>query len=375
MFFSDIIGQDKVKQRLISSVKEERISHAQLFAGPEGSGKLGLAVAYAQYISCRDRKENESCGVCPSCRKYSKLIHPDLHFAFPVFKPKGSKKDAYCDDFLAPWREILLKSHYFSLNQWINHINAENAQVTIYGHESEAILRKLNLKSSEAEFKVMIIWLPEKMNITCANKLLKMIEEPPSKTLFLLVTEDEGNIISTICSRTQIIRIPGIADSDLRKELEKDDKLDAGTIAEMIHCASGNYLKAIEYKNMSEEKSFYLETFQKIMRHAYLGNITDLLNDAEELASLGRERQKDFILYALRLIREFFILNLGKPSLVFLTKTEKEWGLKFSPYINERNVIPVNQVFEEGYRHIVMNGNARIVFSDIHLKIAGLIKR
>ena len=375
MFFSDIIGQEKVKQRLISSVTEERVSHAQLFAGPEGSGKLGLAIAYAQYISCRDRSESESCGVCSSCRKYAKLIHPDLHFVFPIFKPKGSKKDAYCDDYLAPWREMLLKSAYFSLNQWISQINAENAQVTIYGHESEAILRKLNIKSSEAEFKVMIIWLPEKMNLTCANKLLKMIEEPPSKTLFLLVTEDEGNIIPTICSRTQIIRIPKIEDVDLQKQLEKDERFDAATIAEMVHCANGNYLKAMDYMQSDEEKNYFLETFQKIMRHAFKENILELLNDAEELGSLGRERQKDFFLYALRLIREFFMLNLGKPSLVFLTRNEKDWGVKFSPFINERNVIPINQVFEEGYRHISMNGNPRIIFSDVLLKIAGLIKR
>jgi DNA polymerase-3 subunit delta' len=375
MFFSEIIGQEKVKQRLISSVKEERISHAQLFAGPEGSGKLGLAIAYAQFISCRDRKEGESCGVCSSCRKYAKIIHPDLHFAFPIFKPKGSKKDAYCDDYIAQWREILLKSHYFSLNQWINKINAENAQVTIYGHESEAILRKLNMKSSEAEYKVMIIWLPEKMNPTCANKLLKMIEEPPSKTLFLLVTEDEGSIIPTICSRTQIIRVPKIEDPDIQKEMEKEGRSDAEAIAEMVHCANGNYLKAREYLQTDDDKIIYFETFQKIMRHAFKENIPELLGDAEDLISLGRERQKDFILYSLRLIRESFMLNMGKPSLVFMTKMEKEWGLKFSPYINERNVIPINQVFEEGYRHIVMNGNAKIIFSDIFLKIAGLIKR
>jgi DNA polymerase-3 subunit delta' len=375
MFFCDIIGQEKVKKRLISSVKEERISHAQLFAGPEGNGKLGLAIAYAQYISCRDRNERESCGICSSCRKYAKMIHPDLHFAFPIFKPKGSKKDAYSDDYIAQWREMLLKSHYFSLNQWINLISAENAQVTIYGHESEAILRKLNMKSSEAEYKVMIIWLPEKMNLTCANKLLKMIEEPPSKTLFLLVTEDEGNIIPTICSRTQIIRIPKIEDQDMLKEMEKDDRFDAETIAEMVHCSNGNYLKAIEYMLTDDEKILYFETFQKIMRHAFKESIPELLIAAEDLASLGRERQKDFILYALRLIREFFMLNMGKPSLVFLTRMEKDWGLRFSPYINERNVIPINQVFEEGYRHIVLNGNVKIVFSDIFLKIAGLIKK
>jgi len=375
MYFSEIIGQEKVKQRLTTSVQEERISHAQLFTGPEGNGKLGLAIAYARFISCRDRKDGESCGICPSCRKYAKLIHPDLHFVFPIFKPKNSKKEAYCDDFLPAWREMVLKSHYFSLNHWVNHINAENAQLTIYGHESESILRKLNLKSSEAEFKVLIIWLPEKMNLTCANKLLKMIEEPPSKTLFLLVSEDENGIIPTIRSRTQMIRIPGIENLALQKELEKDGRFDAESIAEMIHCANGNYLSAMEYYDADKEKNFYFETFQKIMRHAFKESLSELLNDAEELSSLGRERQKDFLQYTLRLVREFFVLNMGKPSLVFLTRKEKEWGLKFSPYINERNVIPFNQVFEEGYLHISMNGNGKIIFTDIVLKIAGLIKK
>jgi len=374
MFFSDIIGQEKVKMRLISSVREQRISHAQLFSGPEGSGKLGLAIAYAQYISCRDRSEGESCGVCPSCRKYAKLVHPDLHFVFPIFKPKNVQK-AFCDDYIGPWRESILKSPYFSLNQWSAVINAENAQLTIYSHESESIIRKLSMKSSEAEFKVMIIWLPEKMNPACSNKLLKIIEEPPSKTLFLLVTEDQGGIISTISSRTQIIKIPRIDDIDLQKELENENKFDPETIAEMVHRANGNYLKAVEYANPGEDKEFYLETFQTIMRHAFTGNIIHLMNDAEELGALGRERQKDFFLYALQLIRDFFMMNLGKPSLVFLTRKEKEWGTKFSPFINERNIIPMNQVFEDGFRHISMNGNGKIIFTDTLLKIAALIKR
>jgi len=375
MFFSEIIGQEKVKQRLITSVNEERISHAQLFSGPGGIGKLGLAIAYAQYISCRDRREGDSCGVCSSCRKYAKLVHPDLHFVFPIFKPKNAKKDQYCDDYLPPWREMLLKSPYFSLNQWVNHINAENAQLTIYGHESESILRKLNLKSSEAEFKVLIIWLPERMNLTCANKLLKMIEEPPSKTLFLLVTEDETGIIPTILSRTQVIRIPKIENAALQKELEKEGRFDAATIAEMIHCANGSYLAARQYEESDEDKILFFETFQKVMRNAYKGSVSELVNDAEEMGSWGRERQKNFFQYALRLMREFFVMNLGKPSLVFLTKKEQEWGVKFSPFINERNIIPFNQVFEEGYLHVSMNGNGRVVFTDVVLKIERLIKR
>ncbi len=216
MFFRDIIGQEKIRERLVRSVEEQRVSHAQLFTGPEGTGKLGLAIAYAQYISCTNRTPSDSCGICHSCRKYAKLQHPDLHFVFPVFKKKNVAKP-FCDDFIAKWREMVLQSPYFTLNQWMDAIEADNAQGMIYAHESESIIRKLSIKPFEAEFKVMIIWLPEKMNLSCANKLLKMIEEPPAKTLFLLVTEDEERIIPTILSRTQIIRIPAIEDAELAR--------------------------------------------------------------------------------------------------------------------------------------------------------------
>lgn len=376
MLFRDIIGQKKIKQRLIRSVQEERVSHAQLFSGPEGTGKLGLAIAYAQFISCRNRTEEDSCGNCPSCHKYGKLIHPDLHFVFPVFKTKESKKKyVWCDEFLTQWRNLILKSHYFNLNQWMDLISAENAQVTIYTNESEAIIKKLSLKPYEAEFKVMIIWLPEKMQTECANKLLKLIEEPPDKTLFLLVTEDEGNILPTILSRTQIIKIPGIDDQDLQEALQFSGKYNQAAIVEMIRLAKGNYLRAIESEDPGEDKVYYFTTFQKIMRTAWKGEILELMNIGEDLATRGREKQKDFFIYTLQLTREFFILNMNKPSLVYLTNEEKDWGKKFSPFINERNVFALNQLFEEGYLHITMNGNPKIIFTDVLLKIVRLIKR
>jgi DNA polymerase-3 subunit delta' len=341
MLFSEIIGQEKVKGRLIKSVQEERISHAQMISGPEGTGKLGLAIAYAQYISCRRRSGTDSCGICPSCRKYSKLIHTDLHFVFPIFKPK-KVDEAYCDDFLKSWREMVLKSHYFSLNQWMNYIDAENSQAIIYSHESKSIIKKLSIKPFEAEFKVMIIWLPEKMNVQCANKLLKMIEEPPPKTLFLLVTENEDSIISTILSRTQIIKVQRIDPNDLLDVLQKENRYDPETLAQIVHRANGNYLKALDFADPGEDKKLYFETFQIMMRHAFTANIPGLLDNANELASLGRERQKEFFLYALQLVRDYFMLNFGKPSLVYLTREEKNWGLKFAPFINERNNIPLN---------------------------------
>jgi DNA polymerase III subunit delta' len=375
MFFSEIIGQEKVKQRLIKSVQEERISHAQLFSGPEGTGKLALAIAYAQFISCRNRTDTDSCGVCPSCHKYSKLIHPDLHFVFPIFKPKDSSKSVWCDQFLSQWRTLILKSPYFSLNQWMDVINAENQQAIIYANESDFIFKKLNLKPYEAEFKVMIIWLPEKMHISCANKLLKLIEEPPFKTLFLFVSEDEGGIIPTILSRTQVIKVPGIDDPAMQEALRSTGKFSPGSIAEMVHLANGNYLKALESEYPGEDKIYHFEAFQKIMRHAWKGEVLELMGVAEDLADKGREQQKDFFSYALQLTREYFILNLNKPSLVFLTNNEKEWGTRFSPFINERNIVPLNKVFEDGFLHISMNGNPKIVFTDALLTIVRLIRR
>ena len=180
MFFKDVVGQEEIKKRLIRSVKEERISHAQLFSGSEGTGKLALAMAYAQYISCSNRGENDSCGSCPSCHKYQKMAHPDLHFVFPVFKPKNIKNPV-SDDFIKKWRTMVLENPYFNLSQWLNYIEAGNSQGLIYERESDSIFRKLNLKSFESEFKTMIIWLPEKMHPYCSNKLLKLIEEPPNK--------------------------------------------------------------------------------------------------------------------------------------------------------------------------------------------------
>jgi DNA polymerase-3 subunit delta' len=270
---------------------------------------------------------------------------------------------------------MVLRSPYFGLNQWLDFIEVENNQAIIYASESKSIIRKLSIKSSESEFKVMIVWMPEKMNPHCANKLLKMIEEPPSKTLFLLVTENEENILETIRSRTQIIRIQRIDPADLQDALQKEGKYDPETLALMVHRSGGNYIKALEFVNPGEDKKSYFSNFQKMMRHAYTGKIPELLEDAQAMASLGREKQKEFFLYALELLRDYFMMNLNKPSLVYLSREEKEWGIKFSPYINERNIIPLNRLFEEGYRDISMNGNNRVIFTDTFLKVVRLIKK
>lgn len=374
MFFKDTIGQEAVKKRLIRSVQEERVSHAQLFSGPEGTGKLGLALAYAQYISCHKRTGTDSCGTCPACHKYSKLAHPDLHFVFPVFNSPDIKNPV-SDDFLKEWREMIGISPYFNLSQWLARINAGNAQGSIYERESDMIYRKLNLKSFEAEFKVMIIWLPEKMHPSCSNKLLKLIEEPPNKTLFLLVTENEESIISTIRSRAQLIKIPYIEAEALKTELLARENISPGQAEDAVNISGGNYIKAMEYLNPGEDETFYFTKFQELMRFAYSREVPRLMDWAEEMSQTGRDRQKAFFTFALRLIREFFMMNFRKNNLVFLKKEEREWGQKFAPYINERNVILFSQEFELGIKHIAMNGSPRIIFTDTALRTVRLIKR
>ena len=374
MLFKDVIGQDKIKQRLIRSVAEQRISHAQMFTGPEGTGKLALAIAFAQYVSCRNRGENDSCGTCPSCHKYQKLAHPDLHFAFPVFPLKPSHK-AISDDFIHKWREMVLTSPYFTLSQWLGFVDNENAQGMIYEKESDTIIRKLNLKSFESEYKVMIIWLAEKMNSTCSNKLLKLIEEPPDKTLFLLITEDEEAVISTIRSRTQIIQVPYIDNLSMHRALRERTQIGEDKIETIIRLANGNFNKVQEHLNPDEGYTYFFDKFQEMMRFAYTRQVFELTQWADEMAALGRDRQKAFFGFALRMVREYFMMNFNRPSLNYLNEQEKEWGKKFAPFINERNIIPFAKEFELGIKHISMNGNAKIVFLDTALKMVRLIKK
>lgn len=374
MFFKEIIGQEATKQRLIQSVREERVSHAQLFAGPEGTGKLALAIAYAQYVACTNRQTNDSCGECPSCKKYRKLIHPDLHFVFPVVKtPKF--KEPVSDNFLEEWRAMIAQSPYFNLDQWFDLIGVENAQGLIYAHQSEEIIRKLNLKSYESEYKVMIIWLPEKMHVACANKLLKMIEEPPVKTLFVLITENEEDIISTIRSRCQLITVPPIDSISMTKALEQIPEAEGVDIRNIVHLSKGNFGKAIELLQPDEQTLFNLERFKELMRFSYGRKYSDLFKWVDQVAGIGREKQKSLLNYFLNILRENFIYNLKNRELTFMSDQEEDFSKRFSPFINERNIQELTQVFELAFAHIGMNGNPRIIFTDVSFKIVKLIRK
>jgi DNA polymerase-3 subunit delta' len=374
MRFSEVAGHADLKRQLVQSVAEQRVPHAQLFHGPEGSGSLALTLAYATYLSCSDRQADDSCGRCPSCLKFDRLIHPDLHFVFPVFTTKSVKKDPVSDDFIAEWRKALLESPYITPNQWYSYIGMENKQGSIIKRESEEIQKKLQLKSYESDFKVMIIWMPEKMNQTASNKLLKLIEEPPPMTIFLLVPEDTGPMLPTILSRTQLIRVPRIGKEDLLDALKKKHLVSDEILESAVKISGGNYVKAEESLLTSEDSAYQLELFIRIMRLAYAREFQQIFEWVEELAGLGRERQKAFLAYAIRMIRENYLLNKEQSELVRMTADESDFSQKFFPFINDRKVPGIVQELNEASIHIEANAYARIVFLDFALKLVKLIR-
>ena len=371
MLFKDIIGQEEAKERLIREVKEGKIAHARLFCGNEGVGKLPLAIAYAQYLSCDHPTENDSCGVCPNCTKYNKLIHPDLHFVFPIIKKKN--KDTTSDDYLQEWREILNSSPYFNLNMWLKEMGAENQQAQIFVKESDEIIRKLNLKSSQGGYKVMIIWLPEKMNVECSNKLLKLLEEPPTQTIFILISEEPDMLLPTIQSRVQRFNIHAINKEKIVENLCLNYGLQAKDAEDIAHRSQGSFLKALETIHLNEDNVFYFEEFVSLMRLAYQRKIREIKQWSDNIASIGRERQKNFLTYIQRMLRESFIYNFHNPDISYLSDEEQKFSNRFSPFINESNVINIMEELNTAEQHIGQNVNAKMVFFDLALKMIVLL--
>ena len=371
MLFKDIIGQEEAKERLIREAKEGKIAHARLFCGNEGVGKLPLAIAYAQYLSCEHPTDNDSCGVCPNCVKYNKLIHPDLHFVSPVIKKKS--KDTISDDYLQEWREILNSSPYFNLNMWLKEMGAENQQAQIYVKESDEIIRKLNLKSSQGGYKVMIIWLPEKMNVECSNKLLKLLEEPPTQTIFILISEEPDMLLPTIQSRVQRFNIHAIDKEKIAETLCLNYGLEPNDAKNIAHRCQGNFLKALETIHLNEDNQFYFEEFVSLMRLAYQRKIREIKQWSDNIAAIGRERQKNFLAYIQRMLRESFIYNFHTPDISYLSGEEQKFSSRFSPFINEGNVISIMEELSIAEQHIGQNVNAKMVFFDLALKMIVLL--
>ena len=381
MQFRDIIGQEKEKNLLRTAVREGRIPHAQLFAGPAGVGKLALAIAYAQYIACPNRTEEDSCGTCPTCLQYSKLQHPDLHFAFPIVK---SDEGDTCDAFAEKWRKLVNEHKYFDQEDWYRVLGVETKQGMIYEKESSEILRKLSLKSFSDGYKVMIIWQPEKMNATCANKLLKLLEEPPTKTLFLLVSEHPEQLLSTIISRTQEVRIPRLSEEIIADGLQKEYAwLSAQEATNIAHMANGSYLAALKMMSESEDIQGYFDDFVALMRNAWLVGqkknydaLLKLRQWSNEMADskVGREKQKAFLQYAQRQVRENYIYNLHHPEMNYQTQKEQEFSTKFAPFIHDGNVEKMMEELAKAEQQIGQNGNAKIIFFDLCLQMIVLVK-
>ena len=384
MLFRDIIGQEATKQRLRQSVREGRIPHAQLFTGISGIGKLQLALGYAQYINCPHRTETDSCGTCPTCLQFEHLQHPDLHFVFPIVKTDAADT---CDGFLEPWREIIRTNRYFDLDDWHKALGVETKQSMIYEKESGEILRKLSLKPYGDGYKVMIIWQPEKMNASSANKLLKILEEPSPKTIFILVSEHPEDLLSTILSRVQTIRVPRLETETIAATLSQEG-MDATRAKDIARIANGSYLAARKKADESEENRQELRDFMALFRDAYtVGVMKDPQKKYESLrrlrqwsldmadAKVGRERQKHFLQYAQQQVRENYIRNLAQPELNYQMEDERAFSVKFAPFIHDGNVEAIMNELDKAEKQITQNGNAKIIFFDLCLQMIVLIKR
>ena len=370
-----------MKRQLRQAVRDGRIAHAQLFTGIAGIGKIGLALAYAQYLACPHRTADDSCGQCPSCLQYQKLQHPDLHFAFPIVK---SDAGDVCDDYMDKWRGLLTEQPYFDIEDWYRTLGVETKQGMIYEKESSEILRKLSLKSFSDGYKVMVIWQPEKMNATCANKLLKLLEEPPVKTLFLLISEQPEQLLSTILSRVQEIRVPRLEKQVIAHALHNTYSwLSEEDAMDIAHMSNGSYLTALRVMSESSDTQGYFDDFVALMRNAWLvgqkkdySALLKLRQWSMDMADskVGREKQKAFLQYAQRQIRENYIYNLGNSEMNYQTKQERAFSTKFAPFIHDGNVERMMNELSKAETQIAQNGNAKIIFFDLCLQMIVMVK-
>ncbi len=374
MYFKDIIGHSDLKKRLIQTVKENRVGHAWLFFGPEGSGSLPLALAFASYVLCTERLGDDACGTCISCKKVHKYIHPDLHFVFPVNKSKIKDKDTVtCDDYGAEWRTFILNNPYGRVTQWYESIELENKQGIISAEESRILGNKLFLKSFESDYKIAIIWQPEKMNDQASNKILKLLEEPPPLTIFILVSENPDILLSTVRSRCIPVKVPRISDSDMHAFISHQFTVSDDHCDEVTRLAEGNYLKMQEV--IAEEGSNYnFLKFRDLMRCCFKFNMGEIIKHTEEIASLTREKQKTFLEYGLKTIRESLALHFNQRTLVFIAGEEKTFVPNFAPFITGSNVTALTHELNRAIADIERNANGRIVLLDLALKITALIR-
>ena len=381
MQFTDVIGQHEARERLLRLVTEHRVPHAMLFTGPEGSGKLALALAFASYL-LGERYEGKSvldsaAAVTNAEAMLRKFEHPDLHFSYPVIRPKGSSSErkVTSDDFAAEWRQLLKGGAYFTMNRWMALMGAENQQSAIFEAESDLLSHKLNMKSSMGGYKISVVWLAERMNVECSNKLLKLLEEPPQKTVFLLVSEAPGQLLETIRSRVQRFDVRRISDEDIEQALTQSRGIDAADARRIARSAGGNWLKALEALDADNENRQFFSLFVMLMRKAYVHDVKELKHWSEAVSTFGREKQLRMLAYFLRMVRENFVYNFRQSELCYMSTEEEEFAKNFARFINERNVVDISQRLQRVIRDIGQNANGKIQFFNLALEMAIYLRR
>ncbi len=374
MRFSEIPGQEAIRARLLQAVKTNRVSHALMLTGSPGSGHYALALALAQYLQCTAPTGEDSCGVCPACHQSAQYVHPDIHFVFPVAKTTKIKDEPSSDDFIEEWRQYLTGNPYPSLEGWYHAMNIENKQAGIFKKEAQDILRKLNFKSYQSDYKVIIFWMPEKMNAVAANKLLKIIEEPADHTIFLFVSNGTDEILPTILSRTQLIKVPKMGIEPLRQKLLVEYPGKEELVEGAVKRAQGDYLVAREMIDLSEQNLINRDRFIRWMRISFGLQVPDITDWVAEVSEIGRERQKWFLKYALGMIRNNYLLHCGLEELAVLDSEEENFSIKFKAFIHAGNIQGLMEEFDLALAQITMNANPKILLTDMSLKLHRLLR-
>lgn len=378
MNWSEVIGQEDIKQKLTSMVDDEHVPHAMILCGPYGCGKMAMAMAMASYLLTEgSMRINPQFNKANSEAMLGQWEHPDLHFSFPTIKRAGMSADhqPVSGDYAKEWRQMLMQGPYFNISQWMDYMDAANQQAIITGAESDELARKLSLKSSLGGYKVAVIWLPERMNLTSANKLLKLLEEPPHQTIFIMASEEPEKLLDTIKSRTQRIDMKRLTNKDICNALVQQRGIDEASAQRIARLANGNWMNALDALNTSNENRQFFDMFTMLMRLAYTRNIKELKKWSEAVAAYGREKQRRMLVYFIGQVRENFMYNFRNPELTYMTVEEENFSKKFSPFINELNVIEISELMERANRDIGQNANAKIVMFDMALKMIVLLLR
>lgn len=371
MQFDDVIGHKELKEQLKSMIDHGRISHALMFTGKEGTGNLPLALAFANYLLAKSSPNPDA-----SIQKMQKLVHPDLHFCYPINKTKKvTAAKIYSKDFISEWRKSALNNPYMAVGEWLSDLGIENKQGLINVNQSAEIMNDLKLKPYESEFKIMLIWLPEKMRTEAANKVLKILEEPPEKTVFLLVSQNPEQLLPTIQSRVQMVHVKPIAQADIKSALMDKLGLDSENADSISKIAQGNYLEALKLVSDNETRAFNQDMFIQWMRFLWQKEFLELMQWSESMTKVGRERMMQFFRYGLHVFRESLVMNYADPSIQMSGGSEIGFIKKFSPYVNELNAMDMIQLFEEAEYHISRNVNPRIILMDVSLKMMKLVRK